>query len=215
MGLVVLCDFDGTITMVDTAEFVLGKFAVGDWRALDRQFEHGETTLEECLKHQFKLVRVSEEQMLDALEGVVSLRPHFDRLVQYCQDSSMPFIVVSAGLDFVIEHYLRANEWNESVQVCAAKAWATANGVELEFPPLHDETSVNFKQDLARKHKRQGETVIYIGDGSGDFDAAKEADRVFAVQGSKLAQLCQMHRVSFKPITDFQEVINGIQDIPK
>jgi 2-hydroxy-3-keto-5-methylthiopentenyl-1-phosphate phosphatase len=215
MSLAVLCDFDGTIAMVDTAEYILKRFAVGNWKALDRLFERGEITLEECLRRQFRLVHVSEEQMLDALEGVMSLRPQFDRLVQYCKSNSTSLTIVSAGLDFVIEHYLKLNGWSESVAVCVAKARVTANGVEFEFPPLHDETSANFKQDLARKHKRQGETVIYIGDGSGDFYAAKEADRVFAVQGSKLAKLCQMHRVSFKPITDFQEVINGIQDIPK
>jgi 2-hydroxy-3-keto-5-methylthiopentenyl-1-phosphate phosphatase len=215
MRFIVLCDFDGTITMVDTAEYVLGRFAVGDWRTLDRQFERGEIALEECLRRQFKLVRASEKQMLDALEGVVSLRPHFSRLVQHCKSNSIPLVVLSAGLDFVIGHYLRLNGWSESVAVCAAKARATADGVEFVFPPLHDETSVNFKQDLVRSYRKHGETVVYIGDGSGDFDAAKEANRAFAVQGSKLAQLCQMHRVPFKPIADFQEVINGIQDIPK
>jgi 2-hydroxy-3-keto-5-methylthiopentenyl-1-phosphate phosphatase len=101
------------------------------------------------------------------------------------------------------------------VAVCAAKARATANGVEFVFPPLQDKTSANFKQDLVRSHKRQGETVIYIGDGSGDFDAAKEADYVFAVKDSKLAKLCQSYRVPFKPITDFQEVVEEIRRIPE
>jgi 2-hydroxy-3-keto-5-methylthiopentenyl-1-phosphate phosphatase len=57
--------------------------------------------------------------------------------------------------------------------------------------------------------------VIYIGDGSGDFDAAKEADYVFAVKDSKLAKLCQSYRVPFKPITDFQEVVEEIRRIPE
>jgi len=29
--LAVLCDFDGTVVKVDTGEFVLSKFAEGDW----------------------------------------------------------------------------------------------------------------------------------------------------------------------------------------
>jgi 2-hydroxy-3-keto-5-methylthiopentenyl-1-phosphate phosphatase len=41
----VLCDFDGTTTEVDTAEFVLGMFAQGDWRAIDALFEKGDITL--------------------------------------------------------------------------------------------------------------------------------------------------------------------------
>lgn len=35
MSAVVLCDFDGTITNVDTGELVLHKFAEGDWRIFD------------------------------------------------------------------------------------------------------------------------------------------------------------------------------------
>lgn len=215
MSLAVLCDFDGTIAMVDTAEHVLKRFATGNWKAFDRQFERGEITLEECLRRQFNMVHVSEGQMLEALENVMSLRPHFDRLVEYCNSNSITLTIVSAGLDFVIQRYLKLNGWSTSVAVCVATALITTNGVEFRFPPLRDKTSANFKQDLARRHKSRGETVIYIGDGSGDFDAAKEADYVFAIRGSKLAKLCQKHRVPFKPIIDFGEVINVLQDIPK
>jgi 2,3-diketo-5-methylthio-1-phosphopentane phosphatase len=212
MGLVVLCDFDGTITMVDTAELVLAKFAEGDWRVIDRQFELGEITLEECLRREFRLVHVSEKQILEALEGAVPFRPHFDKLVQHCSDNSVPLIIVSAGLDFVIDHFLRLNGWHKSVATYMAKTHITENGIEFAFPPLFDKASANFKQDLVRRYKSQGDKVICIGDGSGDFDAAKEADCVFAIRGSKLARLCQKYEIPFKTITDF-EVVVGICEV--
>ena len=37
--IVVLCDFDGTTSEIDTAEFVLCMFAREDWRAIDALFE--------------------------------------------------------------------------------------------------------------------------------------------------------------------------------
>ena len=46
-GLAVLCDFDGTITLTDTLEYVLRKFAVGDWRSFDEKYERGEITLQD------------------------------------------------------------------------------------------------------------------------------------------------------------------------
>lgn len=210
MGHVVLCDFDGTMTVVDTAAFTLAKFALGDWRVIDRQFELGAISLEECLRREFRLVHASEKQILDALEGAVPFRPHFDKLMQHCNDNSVPLIIVSAGLDFVIERCLKLNGWHKSVTTYTAETCITESGIEFTFPSLFDKTSANFKQDLVRRRKSQGENVIYIGDGSGDLDAAKEADRLFAINGSKLAKLCQKHHIPFKTIADFQEVVDEI-----
>ncbi len=211
MSLVVMCDFDGTIVEIDTAEFVLGRFATDEWKVLDGQFERGEITLEECLRRQFMLVHASKKQMLDVLEGTVSFRPHFDMLVQYCENHSMLLVIVSAGLDFVIKHYLRLHGLLKSVTVCVPKTCITQNGVELTFPPLSDKTSVNFKQDLVRRCRKEGKTIAYVGDGSGDFAAAKEADHVFAIRDSRLAELCRRHGVQFTAMTDFQKMIDAIR----
>lgn len=207
-----MCDFDGTIVETDTAEFVLGRFATDEWKVLDGQFGRGEITLEECLRRQFMLVHASKKQMLDVLEGTVSLRPHFDALVRYCKNHSVPLVIVSAGLDFVIKHYLKLHGWLKSVAVCVPKTCITQNGVELTFPPLSDKTSVNFKQDFVRRCRKEGKMIVYVGDGSGDFAAAEEADRVFAVRGSKLAKLCRKHGVQFTAITDFQKMIDAIRE---
>jgi len=72
MNFVVLCDFDGTITRIDTAEFVLSKFAQGNWRFFSDQFEKGEITLEDCLKKQFALVKVSKKEILNELDSIVT-----------------------------------------------------------------------------------------------------------------------------------------------
>ena len=52
MKLAILSDFDVTVTLNDTFENVLEKFAQGDWRAVDDQYVKGEITLEECLRRQ-------------------------------------------------------------------------------------------------------------------------------------------------------------------
>ena len=49
MNLVLLCDFDGTITNLDTAFFLLDKFVEEDWRTFDLQYRQGKITLEECI----------------------------------------------------------------------------------------------------------------------------------------------------------------------
>jgi len=212
MNLVVLCDFDGTITTVDTAEFVLNRFAWGDWQRFDRQFEKGKITIEECLTKQFSRVNASEKQILEELKDVVIFRPNFKKLAEYCQGNRIPFMIVSAGLDIVINHFLEINKCQNLVEVYAAKTAFSADGIRLTFPQLFDKSSANFKHDVVRKHKNGGKKVVYIGDGLADYDAAKDADYLFVIEGSRLAKLCKSHGIPCKNITDFQEVIEVIRN---
>ncbi len=213
MDLVVLCDFDGTIAMVDTGIFVLDRFGHGDWKNLDTQYERGQITLEECLKKQFSRVVATREEILVELDKAVTFRPNFEPLIRYCKKKAIPFVIVSAGLDFVIHHFLRQKEWEDLVETYTAKTQVTANGIDFIFPKLFDQTSVDFKQDQVRHYRTRGKTVIYIGNGSTDYAAATNADYPFAITGSRLAELCehQGHRCTF--MADFLTVAETIRRI--
>ena len=110
MKLAILGDFDGTVTLNDTFENVLEKFAQGDWRAVDDQYVKGEITLEECLRRQGAMVRTSKSKILDELNEFTKFRPGFDNLIDYCKTNRYPLVLVSAGLDFVIKHFLEELE---------------------------------------------------------------------------------------------------------
>lgn len=213
MKLVVLCDFDGTITTVDTAEWVLARFTQGDWRQFDRQFENGEITLEECLNKEFSLMKVSEEQILEELKDGVTFRPSFKKLAEYCKENRIPLIIVSAGLDFVIKHFLELNNCQDLVEVHAAKTAFSAQGIKFTFPTLVNKTSDNFKHDMVRHYKSHGRKVVYVGDGLADYAAAKDADNSYAIEGSRLAKLCKSHGIPCRNIIDFQDVIEAISKI--
>lgn len=210
-SLVVLCDFDGTVIDIDTSVLVLSKFAKSDWKVFDQQFVRGETTLEECLRRQFSTVRVSQARILKEVEHVPSVRPNLGRLIEFCASESIPLILVSAGLDFVIRRFLEQKGWLKLIRLYAPKARSTPHCVEFAFPRLFDKTSVNFKEDLVRYFKRQGKKVIYVGDGSGDFHAAKHADLSFTIKGSELAQLLRKEGIPHKEIYDFLEVIQALE----
>jgi 2,3-diketo-5-methylthio-1-phosphopentane phosphatase len=213
VNLAVLCDFDGTITTIDTAAFVLARFAQGDWRLFDRQFEKGEITLEECLNRQFSLVRASKKQILEELKDIVAFRPNFKRLAEYCKENRIPLTIVSAGLDFVIKHFIKLNNCQDLVEVCAAKSVISLQGITFTFPKPFDKTSENFKQDMVRHCKSQNRKVIYVGDGLADYGAARDADYSFAVKDSRLAKKCRSHRTQCRNTTDFQDVTDAIHRI--
>jgi 2-hydroxy-3-keto-5-methylthiopentenyl-1-phosphate phosphatase len=212
LSLVVLCDFDGTIAEIDTAEFTLSKFASEDWKTIDKQFEEGKMTLEECLRREFKLVTATKEEILDRLQNVVDFRLGFEELAEYCRNQHFPLIVVSAGLDFIIDHFLKLKVWRELVKTCTPKTKFTSNGIEFTFPRLLDTTSANFKQDLVRQYKSRDKKAAYIGDGSGDYDVTRESDYAFAIKNSRLARLCSENRVQCTFIDDFEEVTRKLRD---
>lgn len=210
MTFAVLCDFDGTIVDIDTCVYILEKFAKEDWRIYDEQFEKGEMTLEECLQNQFSTVVVPETRILDEIQIVTKIRIDFAELVKYCKASKLPLVIVSAGLDFVIKHFLELEGWNDFIKVHAPKAICTVNGIKLTFPRLFHNTSISFKDDLVTNYKEQGKKVIYVGDGIADYDATRKSDFPFAVKDSKLARALKKNKIPHTEINDFQKVVETI-----
>jgi 2-hydroxy-3-keto-5-methylthiopentenyl-1-phosphate phosphatase len=211
MKLAVLSDFDGTVTLNDTFENVAEKFAQGDWRAVDDQYVKGEITLEECLRRQGAMVRASQSQILEELDQVTKFRPGFDNLIDYCETNCYPLVLVSAGLDFVIRHFLMRQNWRDKVELFAAAASCTPTGIKFDFLKPKDNRSINLKDDMVRFYKTKADAVAYIGDGRWDLHALRNADLRFAIRNSKLAQLCKEQEIQTTIVADFTEVVAFLQ----
>src|SRR5437867_208034 len=210
-SLAVLCDFDGTITLTDTFAYILKKYAQGDWQQYDGQYERGELRLQDVVKKQGMMIKTPEMVLIAEMERVTMFRPNFDKLIAYCRNNKIPISVVSAGLDFVINHLLRMKGWNHLVKLYVAKAETTPEGIRFTFPRLRDRTSLDLKDDLVRFNHNRNRRVAYVGDGRWDLPALKLADYRFAVKGSTLANLCRQQNIPAREITDFQEVLISLQ----
>jgi len=207
-----LFDFDGTITMKDTSEMVLDKFAKGDWKIFDQQMDRGEISLEKCMKEQFKLVEARPDDVLEYLDGRVHIRNGFAELVMFLLSSGSKVAVVSAGLDFVIAHYLRSLGLLGEVEVITGKT--DYNGhIEFEFPPVRYHAALDFKQDMVIHLRRTFDRIEYFGDGSSDYNAARSADHCYTVRGSRLDRLCHAEGIDHTEFNDFQMVMNLIKNI--
>jgi len=211
----VLCDFDGTIVLVDTCVYILEKFAKEDWRIYDEQFERGKLTLEECLRKQFSTVSVPETVILDEIQQVLSVRSGFVELIKFCRKSQIPVIIVSAGLDFVINNFLETRGWTKIVKVHASEANCTVDGVKIVTPELFYSGSVNFKDDLVVHYKKQGMKVVFIGDGIADYYAAGKADFPFSIKDSKLATQLMKDCIPHTDVISFQKVTQTIVNLVK
>jgi HAD superfamily phosphoserine phosphatase-like hydrolase len=211
MRLAVLSDFDGTVTRNDTFENVLARFGKGDWSAIDDQYVRGKITLEECVRRQGAMVQVPRSQILSYLDGVTEFRPNFDKLIEFCKANRFPLVIVSAGLDFVIKHFLTREKFQDKVKLFAASAKCTPTGIKFEWPKPKSNRSMNLKDDMVRYYKQKADTVAYIGDGRWDLHALRNADRRFVIRNSKLAELCREQEIQATRIIDFQEVVKSLQ----
>ena len=178
--LVILSDFDGTMTTVDTGELVLTRFVKANWRRFDRELEEGTITLEESLRRQFGMLKVPISAMVREVEHV-SLRPGVAEFVRYCRSSQIPFVIVSGGLDFLIRYLLKKNGLNK-MKLVAPRALHTKRGISLRFPPRDKSRSLDFKSTLVEQFHAGGREVWYVGDGLSDFEASKRADVRFVIK---------------------------------
>lgn len=208
-GLSVLCDFDGTVTLIDTAEYILDHYAEGDWRGVERRFERGDISIEECMSLQFEMISISRDRMLRELDEVVLVRPGFDRLIEGCLNRGARFRITSAGLDFYIRHFLTRNGWN-AVEVVAPRVTEAERGITFQFPQKRHQEARNFKEDHVLRERGEGRRIAYIGDGTSDLWAALTADRAFAVRGSKLDILLGREGRGHTVFTDLGEVADEL-----
>jgi 2,3-diketo-5-methylthio-1-phosphopentane phosphatase len=213
MDFAVLCDFDGTISEIDTAVIVFNKFINGNWRIFNEQLDRGEITLEECMREQFSMIKAPKSVILKELELDAVFRPGFEELVHFCNDNQIPFEIVSAGLDFVINHLLEVKGLDGKTKVRAARTRFTGDGIEMDSIELHDGNSRDFKDDLVNHYKDKGYSVLFIGDGMSDKGAVRSADYVFVIKGSRLAEYCKTEGIKHQEMSDFQEVIARIKGL--
>jgi 2-hydroxy-3-keto-5-methylthiopentenyl-1-phosphate phosphatase len=114
-------------------------------------------------------------------------------------------------LDFYIRRFLDSQKLLDHVSLCAPRIEFTPSGLKATFPELNENGSVNFKDNQVRHYRRLGEKIIFFGNGSGDYQAAKIADYLFVIKGSVLADMCRRTKVAFHEITDFQEATETVK----
>lgn len=200
---IILCDFDGTITLEDTVVPILEQFAVGDWEIYDTLLSAGQIDLHECMQKQFEMIQTDIPSIVLSL-GKIPIRAGFKEFVTFCLSQQIDFVVVSAGLDFIINSVLSQNDIN--LPVVAAKV--KDEKFQLEFPLLNYPDSIDFKLDQVKYYQAQKKKVIFIGDGNSDLQGAKQADFVFAVKNSFLNSRFE------KSFTSFVDLKQSLMKLP-
>jgi 2,3-diketo-5-methylthio-1-phosphopentane phosphatase len=208
-GVRVFVDFDGTISLEDTTDVILERFADPEWRKVEAEWLAGLIGSRECLARQIDLVRASPAE-LDAVVEEVPLDPHFPELVALCRGHGVPLTVISDGLDRIVAKMLARAGLD--VPVLANRLeWLGQDRWRLAFP--HEVADCRSQAGNCKCRALAGgpdQVRILIGDGRSDFCAAESADLVVA-KGA-LAEHCQATGLAYIVFGNFAGATTLIAD---
>lgn len=201
-GLVVLTDFDYTISEVDVGDLVTDTLSPPSAETL-RRFRHKEVGTRAFWLD--SMIRIEPAAGITLADGV-GIDPGFPAFAAWCRKEQIPLAVVSDGFGFYIRHILDREGLSDLPVFCNEMQ---AKG-ELQFP--HGNPACDFcgccKAAIARRVRQAGARIIYIGDGVSDLYAAAFADWVFAK--ATLASFLAQKGAPFYPLTAFDQVRSEI-----
>lgn len=203
-------DFDGTITGDDFFAYASKAFFDEKSLAPWHRFKRGEITHFEALREMFAQIRVSRGE-LDAFMDKIPVDEGFAAAAQLCCEKNMPIYICSAGCDYYI-NYLIGDiiKKYDITLVTNYGSYSPETGLVLQMPPVDspyfDASTGISKAAIVNRLHREGYEVIYAGDGLPDYEAAWNADVVFARRD--LLSKCREAGIAARNFNDFG-VINA------
>ena len=205
--MIVVSDFDGTLTIDDVTTLFWDAHLTYDWRReLLPDTYAGRVTPLEMIARGYGEVAQPAEALLAQARAHTRLRPGLTELVALCRARGWPFVVLSHGLTFYIQDLLPPE-----IPIVAFNGVFDGRRWEVSLPPgMRLAPGEDFKShvvaDLRRQHP--GHPTVYLGDGRLDLPAAETCDEVFAVRGTRLAELCPRARLFDR----LDEVVAALQE---
>jgi 2,3-diketo-5-methylthio-1-phosphopentane phosphatase/HAD superfamily hydrolase (TIGR01509 family) len=205
--ILILCDFDGTISTTDTVNRVLREhISSPEWRFPVKRYLRGEIGSREVYEALAPLMRVSRQQLEDFILGYASLDPHFPAFLHWAQQRGIDVKVVSDGFDVTIRTLFQ-HHGIEGVEIFANTLLTGEDRSVRIFWPYADPDCGRCgtcKRNIIRSFRSDYDKIILVGDGESDRHAAAEADLVLAL--ADLFVYCAREGIPAVRVDGFHEV---------
>jgi 2-hydroxy-3-keto-5-methylthiopentenyl-1-phosphate phosphatase len=191
--LILVLDFDGTVTKKDIGDEICERFAPPTWRDIDAAWIRNELSLPEAQRRMWALARARREEAVEYARVVGQEREGLEVLLARVAEAGGVVWLASGGFDFYIEALLgdRLRQLGRAFMNRAHFVDSDDGGrIEVSFP--HASTALACdrcavcKGAVCTLARREAARVIFVGDGSSDRCALGRADRVWAVEGGIL-----------------------------
>ncbi len=211
MKTLILCDFDGTISIRDMGYDLLNRFSSGDWEAIDRDFCEGKIGSKEAYSRIAKILKGNEKDLLGFIQKHSNIDPYFTSFYQYCRERDIDVKIVSDGLDFYIKTVLEIHYLSEIPFYANHTHFHKGDGMEVSFPYFNEECGLcgTCKKRFVQIHRKAYDSILFIGNGISDRCAAREADFVFAKDS--LYTYCIDQDITCHFFANFHEILGDLK----
>jgi 2,3-diketo-5-methylthio-1-phosphopentane phosphatase len=205
----IFCDFDGTISLADTADLILSAFADPVWEDIEAEWVAGEIDSATCMARQIPLID-APLAAIDELLDTVELRDGFLAFLGWAKRRSLPVQIVSDGVDHFIRRILARHDIHD-VPIIANRLIQKDGRFSLEQPWR----IVGCGSGVCKCHIVEtpvdGRKLVFVGDGRSDFCVASKPDLLFATAG--LERYCRDRQIVHTPFTSFGLVQSTLESI--
>ena len=205
-------DFDGTLSVRDTVDAMLERFAGPEWGAVEQEWLDGHITAVQCMQKQLRMVKTDHMTLESFFRGIqldASFLPFYKHVSQFSKVA-----IVSDGLDHAIKVAMK-NAALPELPIFANKLHFVPDGIDISWPHRNTACSAGngvCKCAVARGLSGGDMRVVLVGDGKSDACLAREADVVFA-KGS-LIKYCEQNDIPHYKFQTFADVLTKVRTWP-
>lgn len=207
-------DFDGTISKEDFFYYVIDNHLSPEDISPWKDYQAGKITHVEGLRRIFSKISMSESDLKTFILGL-PIEEHFLETLKFCNDNNIDFYVLSAGSDYYIKIIFDKFNVSDKLQLFSNPSVYEKDGGIKILPS--DETSLFYSEDYGINKKlalmnikQKYEKVIFAGDGTPDFEAAKLADIVFA--RGDLLKLCKQNNIKTEKFESYNNILEYLKN---
>jgi 2,3-diketo-5-methylthio-1-phosphopentane phosphatase len=210
--ILVLTDFDGTLSLTDVGYEVLLKFSGSGWDEIDRDYCEGRIGSMEAYGRICAILGGTREEMLRFVAEHTVIDPYFEEFYAFCRRQDIDVKVVSDGLDFYIDFVLRRHGLSEIPFYSNAMTFESGKPCSIEFPHANETCSTcgTCKSRILESCQARYGTILYVGDGYSDLCPAGKADLVFAkgILWTRLSARAQQGVRRYRNFRDVQDYLS-------
>lgn len=216
-------DFDGTITLQDSNDYLTENIGFGRPRRLE---------INELILNELMLFRDGFQQMLDSVTTTfpdciqlllenIQLDPGFKDFYHWATERKIPIVVVLSGMVPIIKALLAelvGPDAMENIEILANDVKIEADGLwDIVFRDDSDfghDKSKSIRDYLAQHNvDKNSDLLFYAGDGVSDISAAKETDLLIAKEGKDLIIYSKREGIPYTTFRDYSDILRKVEAI--
>lgn len=210
--MLIICDFDGTVTARDTNSEIARRFAPEAAARVEGALRRRDMTIRQVLTTEYAEVHASLSEVLDVAMRI-PFRAGFGPFLDEAGKRGADIVLLSSGFHELIEPLLERDGLHGRVPLVANRiSFETGAGV-ITWRELPDcgrcgEACKRADVEQLRASTATAAEVVFVGDGFSDRCGAEAADRIFARDA--LATWLDASGVRYEHWEDFEDVARAL-----